>query len=95
MRLSLLKKPSAYLPLILSAAGLALVLVHAARYGVVHDADEGTSAHLFQILMMAQVPVVVFFAITWLPRSPKPALVVLTLQVLAGIAASAAVYFLT
>jgi hypothetical protein len=33
----------------MSLAGLALVLVHAARYGIVHEADEGTSAHLFQI----------------------------------------------
>lgn len=64
MILSVLKRPSAYLPLIMSAAGLALVLVHAARYGIVHDADEGTSAHLFQILMVAQVPIVAFFAIT-------------------------------
>ena len=79
----------------MSAAGLAIVLVHAARYGIVHDADEGTSAHLFQILMVAQVPIVAFFAITWLPQSPKPALLVLALQAAAGIAAFAAVYFLT
>ena len=95
MRLSLLKRPSAYLPLIMSAAGLALVLIHAARYGIVHDADEGTSAHLFQILMVAQVPIVAFFAITWLPQSSRPALLVLALQAVAGIAAFAAVYFLT
>ncbi len=95
MILSVLKRPSAYLPLIMSAAGLALVLVHAARYGIVHDADEGTSAHLFQILMVAQVPIVAFFAITWLPQSPKPALLILALQAVAGIAAFAAVYFLT
>ena len=95
MRASLLKRPSAYLPLAMSAAGLALVLVHAARYGIVHDVDEGTSAHLFQILMVAQVPIVAFFAITWLPQSPKPALLVLALQAAAGIAAFAAVYFLT
>ncbi len=95
MILSVLKRPSAYLPLIMSAAGLALVLVHAARYGIVHDADEGTSAHLFQILMVAQVPIVAFFAITWLPQSPKPALLILALQAVAGIAAIAAVYFLT
>ena len=95
MRLSLLKQRSAYFPLAMSAAGLALVLVHAARYGIVHDVDEGTSAHLFQILMVAQVPIVGFFAITWLPQSPKPALMVLALLALAGIAAFAAVYFLT
>ena len=92
---TLLKQKSAYFPLAMSAAGLALVLVHAARYGIVHEADEGTSAHLFQILMVAQVPIVGFFAITWLPQAPKPAMLVLALQALAGIAAFAAVYFLT
>ena len=95
MNQSLLKKPSAYFPLAMSAAGLTIVLVHAVRYGIVHDADEGTSAHLFQILMVAQVPVVAFFAITWLPRSRKPALMVLAMQAAAGIVAFAAVYFLT
>ena len=95
MSQTLLRQKSASFPLAMSAAGLALVLVHAARYGIVHDLDEGTSAHLFQILMVAQVPIVGFFAITWLPQAPKPAMLVLALQALAGIAAFAAVYFLT
>lgn len=95
MSQSLLKKPSACVPLAMSAAGLAIVLVHAARYGIVHDADEGTSAHLFQIIMVAQVPIVAFFAITWLPRSPKPALQILAMQAGAILAAFASVYFLT
>lgn len=92
---SLIKQPSAYLPLAMSAAALALVLGHAARFGVVHEADEGTAAHLFQILMAAQVPVVAFFAIKWLPRAPWPALRVLALQAGAVLAAFAAVFFLT
>ena len=46
-----LKQPSAFLPLLLSGAALALVLGHAAIYGVVHAADEGTPAHLFQLLV--------------------------------------------
>jgi hypothetical protein len=90
-----LKLPSAFLPVVMSLAGLALVLIHAARFGVVHEVDEGTSAHLFQILMVVQVPVVAFFAIKWLPQSPKRTLLILALQALAGIAAFASVYFLT
>ena len=92
---SLLKQPSAYLPLVMSLAALALVLVHAARYGIVHEADEGTSAHLFQLLMVLQLPFVALFAIRWLPRTPARALQVLALQALAGVAAFAAVFFLT
>jgi len=64
-------------------------------FGVVHEADEGTAAHIFQILMVAQVPVVAFFAINWLPRTPRQALNVLALQAGAAFAAFAAVFFLT
>ena len=95
MDLTTLKKPSALAPIAMSLAGLALVLVHAARYGIVHEADEGPSAHLFQILMVAQVPVIAFFAIKWLPRTPQQALLVLALQFIAVVAAFASVFFLT
>jgi len=79
----------------MSLAALALVLGHAAMYGIVHEADEGTPAHLFQLLMAAQVPVVAFFAIKWLPRTPRQTLQVLALQAGAALAAFAAVFFLT
>jgi hypothetical protein len=90
-----MKQPSAFLPVAMSLAALALVLGHVAIYGSVHAADEGTAAHLFQILMAAQVPIVAFFAIKWLPQAPGRALRVLALQALAGIAAFASVFFLT
>jgi hypothetical protein len=95
MSRSLMRQPSALIPLAMSFAALALVLGHAARYGVVHEADEGAAAHIFQILMVAQVPVVAFFAIKWLPRTPTRALLVLALQAGAALAAFAAVFFLT
>ncbi|GAC1544681.1 MAG: hypothetical protein NVS2B7_19060 [Herpetosiphon sp.] len=90
-----MKQPSALIPLVLSLAALAIVLVHAALFGIVHEADEGTAAHLFQILMAAQVPVMAFFAFKWLPRTPRHALGVLVLQGAAAAAAFAAVFFLT
>ena len=74
---------------------LAMVLVHAAVFGIVHEVDEGTAAHIFQILMAGQVPVVAFFAIKWLPRAPTQALQVLAMQAAAAFAAIAAVVFLT
>ncbi len=93
--LSPMKKPSAFIPLAMSFAALALVLGHAAIFGVVHEADEGAAAHIFQLLMAAQVPVVAFFAIKWLPRAPRQTLLVLALQAGAALAAFAAVFFLT
>lgn len=91
----MLKNPSAFLPLVLSGLALALVLGHAALFGIVHEADEGTAAHVFQLLMAAQVPAVAFFAIKWWPRAPGPTLRVLALQAGAALCAVAAVYFLT
>ena len=90
-----MKQPSAFLPVAMSLTALAIVLGHACLYGIVHEADEGAAAHLFQILMAVQVPLVAFFAIKWLPRAPKQASLVLALQAVAGLAAVASVFFLT
>ena len=90
-----LRHPSAWIPLILSSAALAIVLIHFTRYGITHDADEGTSAHLFQIVMVLEVPAVLFFAVKWLPEAPEPAIRVLALHAAGVVAALASVYFLT
>jgi hypothetical protein len=63
-------------------------------FGTAHEADEGSTAHIFQLLIAVQVPVVAYFAITWLPKAPKYAVQVLSLQAGAAIAALAPVYFL-
>jgi hypothetical protein len=44
--------------------------------------------------MAGQLPVVAFFAIKWLPRSPRQALLVLALQAGAALAALAPVFLL-
>jgi len=90
----LLKRPSAFLPLAMSVAALILVLVSVAFFGAARDADEGATAHLWQLLVAGQLPVVAFFAIRWLPRAPGSAVPVLALQALAFLAALAPVYFL-
>lgn len=90
----LLKRPSAFLPIAMSMAALAIVLGTVAIFGVPHDADEGTAAHLFQLLIVAQLPIVAVFAIKWGPRAPSEALRILALQAGAGLAALAPVYFL-
>jgi len=66
-----LKQPSAFLPLVMSFAALVTVLAHVVIFGVARQADEGTAAHIFQLLMAGQVPVVAFFAVRWLPRVPR------------------------
>lgn len=95
MNVPSIKQPAAFLPLAMSLVALGIVLGHVAIYGVVHEADEGTAAHLWQLLMAGQIPVVAFFAIKWLPRAPGQTLRVLALQAGAAVASFAAVFFLT
>jgi hypothetical protein len=89
-----LKQPSALIPLAMSCAALGLVVGHIALFGVARQADEGAEAHLWQLLMAGQLPVVAFFAITWLPRRPRQALLVLAVQGGAALAAAAPVFLL-
>jgi hypothetical protein len=89
-----LKLPSAWLPLAMSCAALTIVLGHLALSGVARQADEGTAAHLWQLLMAGQLPVVAFFALKWLPRRPRPALLMLALQAGAALAALVPVFVL-
>ena len=88
-----MRQPSALLPIVMSVAALALVLGHVAIYGAVREADEGAAAHLWQLLMAGQVPVVAYFALKWLPRTPGQALRVLALQAVAALAACSPVYW--
>jgi hypothetical protein len=88
-----MKQWSALLPLAMSVAGLALVLGHVAVSGVGREADEGTAARLWWLLMALEVPVVAFFAIAWLPRATRTALLILALQAAAVLANLAAVRF--
>ncbi len=90
----MIRKPSAFLPVAMSLAALALVLSRLALFGPAPQADEGTAAHLWQLLMAVQVPIVVFFALRWLPQAPRQALLVLVLQAGAGLAALAPVFLL-
>ena len=94
LELTTLKRPSALVPLAMSLTALGLVLAHIALFGVARQADEGAAAHLWQLLMAGQLPIVVFFAIKWLPRMPGQALVVLGLQALAACLAAAPVFIL-
>ena len=60
-------------------------------HGVMRE-DEGTAAHLWQLLMVAQVIGMVFFAARWLPRDGKRASVMLALQAVGIVAAALPLY---
>lgn len=90
---TIMKQPGAFLPLAMSLVALAMVLGSVARYGGGPAGDEGAVAHLWQLLMAGQMPIVAFFAIKWLPRAPRQTLYVLAEQAGAALASVAAVFF--
>ena len=94
MNIVAVKQPSAIIPIVMSAAAIATVLVHLLIFGAAPQADEGASAHLWQLLMAGQAPVIIFYSIKWLPQTPKTALAVVAVQIGAVLAAAGPVYWL-
>jgi len=91
---AIMKHPSAFLPVAMSIAALTTVLIFLALHGPAPQADEGAAAHIWQILMAAQVPIIAFFAIKWVPQWPREAGLILGLQAVAALAAIAPVFLL-
>ena len=92
--LSSFRSPPAFIPLLMSLAALGVVAVQVLVFGTPRTADEGTSAHLFQLLMGGQLPVIAYFAITSRKRLPEGVLLVIGAQLLAAAAALAPVAIL-
>ena len=79
----------------MSLGALAVIGWHVARFGTAPQPDEGgAAAHLWQLLMAGQMPVILHYAVRWLPRAPRAALLVLGAQVAAVLAAAAPVFLL-
>lgn len=90
--LALLRRPSGFVPVAISAMLVALILDRVAQVGTLYQPDEGAGAHLFQILMPVQFLIMLFFAIRWLPERRTAAIEVLALQIAAALTVFALVY---
>jgi hypothetical protein len=97
---AIIRRPSAFLPIAMSLTALMMLLGAMASYRmtqgtfiIAREPDEGAIAHLWQILMAGQMPIIALFAIKWLPRSPRQTLSVLALHVGAALASMAPVFF--
>ena len=77
---TLLLSPLGLAPVLMSMFCIGMILVHVARFGTLRQEDEGTEAHLFQVLMAVQVPLILFFGGKWWPERRRETLVVLSLQ---------------
>jgi hypothetical protein len=91
----LVTRASAFVPVAMSFAALGVV-AGAFVVSVAHppDGDEGAAAHIWQLLMVGQVPIIAFFALRWLPQAPRQGMLVLALQLTATLAALAPVFLL-
>jgi cell division protein FtsW (lipid II flippase) len=89
----MIKRPLAWIPVAMSLAILAMVLTTIGLSGAVRQEDEGTQAHIFQLWLVLEVVLVAGFAVAWMPRRPKQALVVLAIQILCALAACAPVFY--
>ena len=91
---STFRQPSVFVPVVMSCIALALVLGSVAIFGAVHQADEGVLAHIWQLLIAVQFPIIAFFAIKYLPQRPRQTLLILGLQLAAVLVACAPVFLL-
>ena len=98
----LLRRPSAFLPIAMSLGALSLVayalVFHVAKtyvldHGVMRE-DEGAAAHVFQLLMAGQLPIIAFFAVRWLPAEPIRGARVIAAQLVVAAAAFGLLYVL-
>ena len=80
---ALLKRPSAWIPIVLSLGIIAMIAGFLAFTTVPSEPaqDEGVAAHLFQLWLVLEVLLIPFFGLTWLPRMPKEALLILAAQI--------------
>lgn len=77
---ALMRQPTGHLPVAMSLGALAMIVWFVAVHGVVHQADEGAQAHLWQILVAGQMPLMAYCAFRWHSGAGRRALIVLALQ---------------
>lgn len=91
---SLAGRPSGFIPLLCSFAALTTVFVALASAAGARHADEGAAAHIFQLLIFAQIPMLVFFGLRWARKATWAALTILVAQIIAiGVAIAPVWYF--
>ena len=92
--ISLAGKPSGFIPLLCSFAALTTVVVALASGAGARQPDEGAAAHIFQVLIVAQAPMLAFFGLRWARKTTWAALTILIAQIFAiGVAIAPVWYF--
>jgi ammonia channel protein AmtB len=90
----LFKPFSAWLPIVMSGFALILVVMQGFTAGETREVDEGAAAHLWQLLMVGQVPFICWFLFRWVTKNPRRNAVVFAVQIVAFLVAVAPVFLL-
>jgi len=100
---SALRAPSAWIPLVLAGGATALLAGYlmtgpheptmVIENGIARP-DESATARLWQLLMLGQLPFILYFAAVWLPKDRKRAAALLAVQGAAFVAAALPVILL-
>jgi len=69
-RFTLIRHPSAFLPLAMSLLAISAIGAHLALHGPARQPDEGAAAHIWQLLLAGQVPVNPYFGLGWVAPVP-------------------------
>ncbi|MEK7149122.1 MAG: hypothetical protein AAB796_01835, partial [Patescibacteria group bacterium] len=60
---SIIKKSSAWIPIVIPLIFFAYLIIHISIFGIVREKDEGTGAHLFQLWLILEPLMIGFFAV--------------------------------
>lgn len=82
--ISLLKKPSAWIPIAIPLVFFLYIIITIVTVGVVRQEDEGIAAHLFQLWLILEPFMLGYFVFKWLPTDRKNVLLILALQIVAA-----------
>ncbi|HEY4228243.1 MAG TPA: hypothetical protein VGM49_07875 [Candidatus Limnocylindrales bacterium] len=91
---TIIRKPSAFVPIVMSSIAILLVVTQVVAVGIAPQADEGTAAHIWQLLMVIQLPVIAYFGVRYVPIAPEEGSMVLATQIAFALAAAAPVFLL-
>ena len=82
---TLIKKPSAWVPIVLPFIFFAYLVIYISIFGIVRQEDEGTGAHLFQLWLVLEPFMLGFFALKWFKSARKETLIILAIQIIAAL----------
>jgi hypothetical protein len=94
MILSSFKAPSAWVPVAMSGVALVVVAGHLVSSGLAPEVDEGAAAHVWQLLIVGQLPVIAWFALRRMSAGRSVVAPVLAVQMAAMLLAAAPVALL-